>query len=562
MNQTLKLEKKKTKTHYYLIFIFLSAIVFYLIINNIFKNKIEEFKANEIAELKLSYDIIIETNKRASQIVYDDVINIPAIGEVLKKANTSNPAKMEEAREELLSKLSSTYERLKEMHVKQFHFHLPNNVSFLRFHRPDKYGDDLTDIRYSVKMTNKMIKPYFGFEEGRIYNGFRYVYPIVNDKNKHLGSVEISLDFQAFKQQMKQLFVKDYFLLIDKNIVDTKVFASEKSNYIQAEIHDRFMYESYVTFDDHITAINKIIKQEAEEFLTQFEPAVIDLKYNNKNYIVTFYPLRNVEGIKSAYIVSYEQNDTIAETKMICNYNLIIILVFFVLISLLLLRLDKTNKILEAKTHKLHINESRLKILNKIIRHDLSNDFFVIKSAVGLFKKSNNPSMLDEISKRADRSIKALNEYRKYQTNIESSTDLQIMEVADVIKEIAEDFPKINFKIQGKSKVFADEAVYSVFTNIISNSIKHGNSTHIDIDISQTNGFCNIKFQDNGSGITPEIRDKIFEEGFTHGNTGNTGIGLYIVKQTIERYGGKISVEENELPGAAFIIKLKKAINE
>lgn len=65
---------------------------------------------------------------------------------------------------------------------------------------------------------------------------------------------------------------------------------------------------------------------------------------------------------------------------------------------------------------------------------------------------------------------------------------------------------------------------------------------------------------DNGTGIPDKIKDKVFNEGFFHGQTGNTGIGLHIVRKTIERYGGSISVEDNEPSGTIFKINLKKAL--
>ncbi|MHA2366166.1 MAG: ATP-binding protein [Candidatus Hodarchaeales archaeon] len=50
----------------------------------------------------------------------------------------------------------------------------------------------------------------------------------------------------------------------------------------------------------------------------------------------------------------------------------------------------------------------------------------------------------------------------------------------------------------------------------------------------------------------------MFNLGFSFGNTGRTGLGLYIVKNIIERYGGKITVENNEPKGSKFIFKLRK----
>lgn len=95
-------------------------------------------------------------------------------------------------REQLYNKLAKTYNQMKDYNYRQFHFHLPNTESFLRLHRPDKYGDLLYDVRESVKIANRDEIFVSGFEEGRIFNGFRHVYPITYN-NTHVGSVEISV---------------------------------------------------------------------------------------------------------------------------------------------------------------------------------------------------------------------------------------------------------------------------------------------------------------------------------------------------------------------------------
>jgi signal transduction histidine kinase len=69
-----------------------------------------------------------------------------------------------------------------------------------------------------------------------------------------------------------------------------------------------------------------------------------------------------------------------------------------------------------------------------------------------------------------------------------------------------------------------------------------------------------VRQDDYGIGIPDEIKDKIFDEGFHYGETGHTGIGLYIVQTTVEEYGGMVFVEDNTPQGAVFIIRLKKAI--
>lgn len=208
----------------------------------------------------------------------------------------------------------------------------------------------------------------------------------------------------------------------------------------------------------------------------------------------------------------------------------------------------------------LRIGRERLKSLNQIIRHDLANDFIVIKSAINLFRKFDDVTMIDEIEKRAIKSIKTIGNYRNYESFIDSNTNLYEVELAELINNLVTEFPTIEFNIKGKCKIFADDAMDSVFKNLISNSIIHGNSTQIIIIISSKKDMCNIRFLDNGTGIPDKFKDRIFDKGFFYGKSGNTGIGLNIVKNTIERYGGHISVEDNEPNGAMFVINLRQSL--
>ena len=208
----------------------------------------------------------------------------------------------------------------------------------------------------------------------------------------------------------------------------------------------------------------------------------------------------------------------------------------------------------------LRSGRERLKLLNQIIRHDLSNDFIVIKSAINIFRRSTEEKMIDEIERRADKSLETIDTYRKYESFIDSNADLNKIEVVDLINELKVEFANVKFKIEGNCNVFADDALNSIFTNLITNSIKHGNASQIDINISSKNNMCKIMFKDNGTGIPAKIKNKIFDEGFFYGKAGHTGIGLHIVKETIERYGGTISVEDNTPSGTVFIINLRKAL--
>jgi Signal transduction histidine kinase len=63
---------------------------------------------------------------------------------------------------------------------------------------------------------------------------------------------------------------------------------------------------------------------------------------------------------------------------------------------------------------------------------------------------------------------------------------------------------------------------------------------------------------DNGSGIPPEVQDKIFEPNFST-KTGGTGLGLAIAQKSIDDLGGTINYETTEGEGTTFRIRLPLA---
>jgi signal transduction histidine kinase len=107
----------------------------------------------------------------------------------------------------------------------------------------------------------------------------------------------------------------------------------------------------------------------------------------------------------------------------------------------------------------------------------------------------------------------------------------------------------------------ADESLHSVIDNLVRNAVIHGKTDRISVDISNLGNTCDVRIADYGVGISDDIKGKIFEEGFTYGETGQTGLGLHIVKKAMETYGGQVYVEDNKPKGTAFILKLK-AISE
>jgi methyl-accepting chemotaxis protein len=80
----------------------------------------------------------------------------------------------------------------KRVNISQFQFHLPPASSFLRLHRLEKYGDDLSGLRPTIVKTNQTRQPVLGLDKGRFGMGIRGLVPVLFNGN-HVGSVEFGI---------------------------------------------------------------------------------------------------------------------------------------------------------------------------------------------------------------------------------------------------------------------------------------------------------------------------------------------------------------------------------
>lgn len=104
----------------------------------------------------------------------------------------------------------------------------------------------------------------------------------------------------------------------------------------------------------------------------------------------------------------------------------------------------------------------------------------------------------------------------------------------------------------------ARPALHQVFANLIGNAIKHHDRTDGNIDIRcqlLEDGLYEFSVTDDGPGINPDFHHKIFsifQILEARDKTENTGIGLSIVKKTVEAEGGTVTVESQVGQGCTF----------
>ncbi|QLC49373.1 hypothetical protein HWN40_03390 [Methanolobus zinderi] len=211
------------------------------------------------------------------------------------------------------------------------------------------------------------------------------------------------------------------------------------------------------------------------------------------------------------------------------------------------------DKLRKEKQVQENLSET-LELLNKILRHDILNDLNVIYMALDNLSYRVDAEEINMSKGAVNRSLKLINEMRDLE-NSEYSIKPGSLELKEMIWEISKDFP-VEIHVAGECRVIADRTLNSVIANIIRNAILHGKAEKIDVTLEQSSEMCEVRIADNGQGIPDEAKAHIFEKGYKYGQTGHTGVGLYIASKIVERYG-EITVEDNYPKGTVFILKLK-----
>lgn len=100
-------------------------------------------------------------------------------------------------------------------------------------------------------------------------------------------------------------------------------------------------------------------------------------------------------------------------------------------------------------------------------------------------------------------------------------------------------------------EVYADPMLEKVFFNLLDNSIRHGQHvTEIRVSSFRGNDRLEILWEDNGTGIAVDEKEKIFERGYGK----NTGLGMFLAREILALTGITIRENGTERTGARFKI--------
>lgn len=213
--------------------------------------------------------------------------------------------------------------------------------------------------------------------------------------------------------------------------------------------------------------------------------------------------------------------------------------------------------------------------------HDLRSPLMSILGVVELARMEEEMKVAEEYFQIIETSVLKLDKYIKniidYYQNTHADEMANAIDFSSLVNEVIDSLKNqdrsINFEteIAQLEEFVCDEfRLRVILNNLISNAIKYQNpkaETHkVSVSIKISADAATIKITDNGIGILKEHLESIFKMFFRIPNSNakqGNGIGLYIVKEALERIGGTINVTSELLIGTTFeiVIPNKKLIN-
>jgi two-component system sensor histidine kinase/response regulator len=209
--------------------------------------------------------------------------------------------------------------------------------------------------------------------------------------------------------------------------------------------------------------------------------------------------------------------------------------------------------------------KEKAEFYNDLMAHDINNINQIIMGYLSALSDSGlreqeQKDYVEKALSAVKRSAKLIENVRKLRQIQEIEPELKAIDLTDIIKESIDSVKadhkdkevEINYiPSEEKQYILADSFANDIFINILDNAIKFTPFTKVEIDIGVVDyaknekEFYVISVEDRGRGVPDEAKEAIFKRFHKgHKYEGGSGIGLYLVKTLVSRYGGGVWVED------------------
>lgn len=259
----------------------------------------------------------------------------------------------------------------------------------------------------------------------------------------------------------------------------------------------------------------------------------------------------------------------------VCSY-----IAAYVLIMLMRMNYKTEEELRHNNTVKQRQNEDLTKANLELDRfvysasHDLRAPLSSILGLIEICERSDDPDEIKQCLSLMRRSIRNMDEFTKeiisYSRNARQELKEETVVLYDLVTEVVEDLQfvtgaeeiYVKYNIDKELNFLIDKSrLKAILNNLIGNSIKYHDpqkeDQYIAVEAKYDDSNITIEVADNGSGIPEEHVDKIFNMFYRASDSSRgSGLGLYIVKEVVQKMNGQISVVSEYRKGSTFTVIL------
>lgn len=489
-----------------------------------------------------------------------------------------------QARQALYDRVAPSWQRITaEFGVRQLHFHFgPGVLSFLRVHRPDRFGDRLDDIRHLIVDTIAQGTPRTGFEIGRAYSGLRGATPLVLAElaggRGVVGALEAGISFDNLVQLLDEALGAGVAILLRKE---------EAANVIWDElIRERFAEDTggCNCFIEARSRPEILDLARKGDIRAEVAPTPVKLtELAGRHYTVLQFPLRDYQASRDSsfppvghIVVWRDVSERIASFRhdqLIAIAVALSALIVFELLLYLGIRYvtgarDAAETGDRAKSNFLAMISHEMRTpLNAVIGFA---DF--LRSGVAGPLQDKQTDYVESIFQSGSHLLRNIDRILQYQT-IDSDARNNTREPFDLVaavKEVLEQHAELADKrgvrlttslpsaleIKANPNA-AKQALAEILTNAI--AVSPGGGV-VEIALSRRRGESILSVSDCGPGFPPQRLEALMRP-FTktqdaYHKADGVGMGLAIVRALMVRQRGRLQIENLPEGGARVSLYL------
>jgi signal transduction histidine kinase len=245
-----------------------------------------------------------------------------------------------------------------------------------------------------------------------------------------------------------------------------------------------------------------------------------------------------------------------------------------------------TERASRQKARQEHLQEQQetLAVLNGILRHHLLNDLTVIRGHAEVIHDRDDHGQFERSSEvvlsRCDEMTATVEQIRTIAETITTEPDLQPIDLSSTVRNVLDDVQpnydaRISYHGPGSGlDVEADELLEVAISSLVTNAIVHNDApnprVHVRVEPpAEDSTVATLEIADNGPGIPDDVRETMFEPNTRGAESTGDGLGLFLTCSVVDRYGGEITVTDNDprgtvvsvaLPGAAVERRVEESV--